>query len=73
MHLHPRAQAQTWVLGPELTATLTKPAGQDHHGLARRPGGWSAQTQALWCQLGWERPGLGRRAQANVGAPLPTS
>lgn len=74
-HLPPRAQAQTPVLWPELTVTPAVPAGQDRHGLTRRPGGWSAQAQALWCQLDWEKPGLGRRLRQMRGlhaSPGPT-
>ena len=39
-------------------------------GLARRPGGWSAQAPALWCQLGWEegsaKTGLWGRTESDA-------
>lgn len=39
--------------------------------MARRPGGQSALAQALWCQLGLDRPGLGKKAHVNPGATTP--
>ena len=78
-YVHPRAQAQAQVLWPELTATPAVPAGRTTTVWPGGLGGGSARAQALWCQLGWERPGLGgglRGLHARPGptvAPLPVS